>query len=251
MDISPKVRLFVEHPLAAGAPVTLTPEQGHYLRNVMRIDIGARVAMFNGRDGEWTGRLTDLGKRGGQATLERRLREQRPEPDLWLLFAPVKRQRIDTIVEKAAELGVSQLFPVFTRHTVMTRVNDGRLQAIATEAAEQCERLSVPPVHPPVSLEERLTGWPEGRRLVLLDEGGGGRPVAEALAEIGTGPAAVLVGPEGGFAKSELDALRRLSFACPVGLGPRILRADTAVIAALSCFQAICGDWRTTPNARS
>jgi 16S rRNA (uracil1498-N3)-methyltransferase len=179
------------------------------------------------------------------------LRNQRPEPDLWLLFAPVKRQRIDSIVEKATELGVSQLFPVFTRHTVMTRVNDDRLQAIAIEAAEQCERLSVPPVHRPLSLEERLADWPAERRLVLLDEGGGGRPIADALTDIGHGPVAVLVGPEGGFAKSELDALRRLSFACPVGLGPRILRADTAVIAALSCFQAICGDWRTSPNARS
>jgi 16S rRNA (uracil1498-N3)-methyltransferase len=161
------------------------------------------------------------------------------------LFAPVKRARIDFIAEKATELGVSALVPVFTRHTVMTRVNDERLRAIAIEAAEQCERLSVPEVRAAASLDILLAAWPTDRKLLLLDEGGGGAPIADALAHVAPGPAALLVGPEGGFAKSELDGLRALSFATPVGLGPRILRADTAVIAALSCFQALCGDWRT------
>lgn len=249
MDISPKVRLFVAQPLGGGGAVALDQAQAHYLLHVMRAGPGTMVALFNGRDGEWLARIDQVSKRGATLMVADQTRPQSAEPDLWLLFAPVKRARIDIIVEKAGELGVSELFPVFTRHTVMTRVNGERLSAIAIEASEQCERLSVPTVHEARSLEEMLAGWPAGRRLILLDEGGGGRPVAEAFADLGDGPAAILVGPEGGFAKSELDALRRLSFACPVDLGPRILRADTAVIAALSCFQAICGDWRVPPGA--
>ncbi|PKU23744.1 16S rRNA (uracil(1498)-N(3))-methyltransferase [Telmatospirillum siberiense] len=244
MDISPKLRLFVEGPLAEGENLDLDQKQIHYLLHVMRLQAGGEVALFNGRDGEWLARAGEVSKRALVMTVERRLRPQAAEPDLWLVFAPVKRARIDFIVEKATELGVSVLAPVFTRHTAMTRVNEERLRAIATEAAEQCERLSVPEVRPSASLDSVLAAWPEGRRLILLDEGGGGAPIASALAGGSIGPAAVLVGPEGGFAKSELDALRALSFATPVGLGPRILRADTAVIAALSCFQALCGDWR-------
>ncbi len=251
MDISPKLRLFVEAPLAEGGRIALDQKQAHYLLHVMRAEAGAAVALFNGRDGEWLARIEAAGKRSLVLLPERLLRPQAPEPDLWLLFAPVKRLRIDIIIEKATELGVSVLAPVFTRHTAMTRVNEERLRAIAVEAAEQCERLSVPEVRPAASLDSVLAGWPAGRRLILLDEGGGGAPIADVLADGWPGPAAVLVGPEGGFAKSELDALRALSFATPVGLGPRILRADTAVIAALSCFQALCGDWRAQPVLRS
>lgn len=251
MDASPKLRLFVEAPLAAGAAVALGPDQAHYLCNVMRAQTGAAIALFNGGDGEWRGRIVETGKKKALLTIEAQIRPQEAEPDLWLIFAPVKRARIDFIAEKATELGVSVLQPVFTRHTVMSRVNDDRLRAIAIEAAEQCERLSVPEVRDPLPLDGLLAGWPAERRLILLDEGGGGRPVAEALAALPPGPAAVLVGPEGGFAKTELDALRALSFAVPVGLGPRILRADTAVVAALSCFQALCGDWRRPPRANS
>jgi len=214
----------------------------------MRAAVGTSVALFNGRDGEWRASLVETGKKKALLAVEDLLRAQAPEPDLWLLFAPVKRARIDFIAEKATELGVSVLQPVFTKHTVMSRVNDDRLRSIAVEAAEQCERLSVPDVRDPISLDALLANWPEGRKLILLDEGGGGRPVAEVLAGLADGPAALLVGPEGGFAKSELDALRSLSFAVPVGLGPRILRADTAVVAALSCYQAIRGDWRLAPR---
>lgn len=214
----------------------------------MRAAVGTSVALFNGRDGEWRASLVEAGKKKALLAVEDQLRPQAPEPDLWLLFAPVKRARIDFIAEKATELGVSVLQPVFTKHTVMSRVNDDRLRAIAVEAAEQCERLSVPDVRDPMSLDALLANWPEGRCLILLDEGGGGKPVAEVLAGLADGPAALLVGPEGGFAKSELDALRSLSFAVPVGLGPRILRADTAVVAALSCYQAIRGDWRLAPR---
>ncbi|HXP97165.1 MAG TPA: 16S rRNA (uracil(1498)-N(3))-methyltransferase [Telmatospirillum sp.] len=244
MDISPKVRLFVDASLTEGASLVLEQKQTHYLLNVMRSQIGTPVALFNGRDGEWLARINHAGKRDLTVAIERQLRPQTPEPDLWLLFAPVKRARIDFIAEKATELGVSALVPVFTRHTVMSRVNEDRLKAIAVEAAEQCERLSVPEVRDSTALETVLQTWSASRRLFLLDEGGGGVPIADALAGGAVGPAAVLVGPEGGFSKSELDGLRALSFATPVGLGPRILRADTAVIAALSCFQALCGDWR-------
>jgi 16S rRNA (uracil1498-N3)-methyltransferase len=250
MDISPKLRLFVESPLTEGRSLNLEQKQLHYLLHVMRAQAGDTLALFNGRDGEWLARIGDSSKRSVTLMLERQLRPQTPEPDLWLIFAPVKRARIDFIAEKATELGVSALLPVFTRHTAMTRVNEDRLQAIATEAAEQCERLTVPEVRSAQSLESLLAAWPSERRLILLDEGGGGLPIAEALAEGVQEPAAVLVGPEGGFSKSELDGLRALSFATPVGLGPRILRADTAVIAALSCFQAMCGDWRTPPVVR-
>lgn len=251
MDISPKLRLFVEGSLAEGKSLDLDQKQIHYLLHVMRVQTGAEIALFNGRDGEWLAHVSEVSKRSLVMTAERRLRPQIAEPDLWLLFAPVKRARIDFIVEKATELGVSVLAPVFTRHTVMSRVNDERLRAIAIEAAEQCERVSVPEVRAPVSLDALLSAWPDGRRLILLDEGGGGAPIASALAGGVAGPVAVLVGPEGGFSKSELDALRALSFATPVGLGPRILRADTAVIAALSCFQALCGDWQAPSAVRS
>jgi 16S rRNA (uracil1498-N3)-methyltransferase len=251
MDISPKLRLFVECPLADGAAVSLNHDQTHYLVNVMRARAGADVAVFNGRDGEWRSRLAAVGKRAASLTVTAQLRQQTPEPDLWLLFAPVKRSRIDFIVEKATELGASALIPVFTRHTAATRVNQDRMRAIAVEAAEQCERLSVPNVRPALPLEEVLARWPADRRLILLDEGGGGMAIAQGLALVAGAAAAVLVGPEGGFANSELDALHALSFATPVGLGPRILRADTAVIAALACYQALCGDWRTPPAIRS
>jgi len=251
MDDQPKLRLHVSPALTEGATISLDQDQAHYLCNVMRAQTGTLVALFNGRDGEWKAELVEAGKRRASLTLIEQLRPQAEEPDLWLVFAPVKRARIDFITEKATELGVSVLQPVFTRHTVMSRVNDERLRSIAIEAAEQCERLSVPEVRDPLGLDALLAQWPEGRRLILLDEGGGGRPIAEALADLPPGPAAVLVGPEGGFAKTELDALRSLAFAVPVGLGPRILRADTAVLAALSCYQALCGDWRRAPRSSS
>jgi 16S rRNA (uracil1498-N3)-methyltransferase len=244
MDISPKVRLFVDVSLAEGGTFSLEQKQAHYLLNVMRSQVGTSVALFNGRDGEWIARIKEATKRDVVLALERRLRPQTSERDLWLLFAPIKRARIDFIAEKATELGVSALIPVFTQHTVMTRVNEDRLRLIAVEAAEQCERLDVPDVRTAVSLDTLLATWPPERKLIHLDESGGGAPIADALVKLRPGPAAILVGPEGGFAKSELDGLRALSFATAVGLGPRILRADTAAIAALSCFQALCGDWR-------
>ena len=241
-------RLFVEADLAAGLEAPLSEAQRHYLRRVMRRPDGSPVRLFNGRDGEWQATLEVRGKKAAVAAVGERTREQTPEPDVWLCFAPVKRARIDYIAEKATELGAALLQPVRTHHTVVERVNVERLRANAIEAAEQTERLSVPEVRAPLALPRLLADWPAGRRLLLCDESGGGPPIAEVLSaldgEARAAPWAIVIGPEGGFDQSELAALRRLPHVTAVGLGPRILRADTAVLAALACWQAQIGDWR-------
>lgn len=241
-------RLFIEADLAAGADVALSEAQAHHLRHVMRRAEGADLLLFNGRDGEWHGTLALQGKKAANARVGKQTRLQAAEPDLWLCFAPIKRARIDLIAEKAAELGVSALLPVLTQHTAVERVNVERLQANAREAAEQTERLSVPEVKAPVELMKLLGAWPAGRRLLMCDETGGGPPIAEVLSGLDAAaraaPWAIVIGPEGGFAKPELDALRRIKDVTSVGLGPRILRADTAALAALAVWQALIGDWR-------
>ena len=179
-------------------------------------------------------------------TVERLLRPVEPEPDLWLVFAPIKRARLDWLVEKATELGTSALLPVWTARTQVERINLERLRAHAIEAAEQSERLSVPELRPPDTLERLLADWPLHRRLIVGDESGAGKPVNDVFRRLSPGPAALLVGPEGGFDQTELDAFGKLSFVTRVGLGPRVLRAETAALAALAVFQAIAGDWRHT-----
>jgi len=247
-------RLFVDAELRAGAEVRLADERVHYLRDVLRLAAGAAVDLFNGRDGEWRSALVAVGKRQATLAVERQLRPQASGPDLWLVFAPIKRARIDSVAEKATELGVSLLLPVVTQHTAVDRVNVERLRSIAVEAAEQCERLSAPPVREPVTLGKLLAEWPADRRLLLCAEAGAARPIADALQshlnDAGA-PWAIMIGPEGGFARSELDALVNLPFVMPVGLGPRILRADTAALAALACWQAILGDGQQRPPHRS
>jgi 16S rRNA (uracil1498-N3)-methyltransferase len=235
-------RLFVDADLAPGANVTLAAPQTHYLRTVLRLERGAAVALFNGRDGEWQGRIETLGKAACGIAIGERLREQHAEPDIWLVFAPIKRARIDFIAEKAAELGVSELRPVFTRRTTVDRINLERLAANAIEAAEQTERLTVPTIRAPQKLAPLLAEWPPGRPLILCDETGTAPPIAEVVKDLRP-PLALLTGPEGGFDDSELDALRKLAFVKPVGLGPRVLRADTAALAALAVLQAVAGDW--------
>ena len=241
-------RLFVDAELAAGLEAPLEEAQVHYLRHVMRRPDGAPLRLFNGRDGEWQATFAGRGKKAAVAEVSVQSRAQAAEPDVWLCFAPVKRARIDYIAEKATELGAAVLQPVLTRHTAVERVNVKRLRANAIEAAEQTERLSVPEVREPVDFMRLLAQWPEGRRLLMCDETGGGPPIAETLAGLDavarTAPWAVLVGPEGGFAAEELTALRRIKDVMAVGLGPRILRADTAALAALACWQALVGDWR-------
>jgi len=249
-------RLFIEADLSAGADVELGEQQAHYLRHVMRREDGAPLLLFNGRDGEWTATLGLRGKKAATARVAQQTRPQATEPDVWLCFAPIKRARIDFIAEKATELGVAVLQPVITRHTAVERVNVERLRANAVEAAEQTERLSVPEVRAPVDLMRLLADWPAGRRLLMCDETGGGPPIAEALGGLDeaarTAPWGIVIGPEGGFAEGELTVLRRMKDVTAVGLGPRILRADTAALAALACWQALVGDWRQpTPRLSS
>ncbi len=245
----PRLRLHVTTSLDAGGAVTLGGKQTHYLRNVMRAKAGDLVALFNGKDGEWRGRIEAMGRGAADLVLEAQLRPQTPEPDLWLAFAAVKRGPMDLIAEKATELGAARLLPVFTGRTQTARVNTGRLAAIATEAAEQCGRLTVPEIAEPQALDALLDDWPDGGRpLLVCDESGRAPPLADVLAGLDGSRWGVLVGPEGGFDAAELDAMGRLAFARRVGLGPRILRAETAAVAALSVLQALRGEWR--PVAR-
>ncbi len=251
-EIKNKARLFASDALGQGAHVTPTPDQAHYLLKVMRADDGDGVVLFNGQDGEWSSIIEEATKKTCILRIDHQLRPQTPEPDLWLAFAPLKKTNTDFVIEKATELGVSRLIPVFTERTNTTRVKSERLKAIAMEAAEQCDRLSVPEVMEPVEFREFLDGWPDGRTLMVPDETGGGQSLRGAL-EVSSHdeyitPHGFLIGPEGGFAPSELDALGNLPFVNRVGLGPRILRAETAALAALACFQALRGDWEYKPR---
>ncbi len=243
-EIAGKIRLFVRADLGAGAEVPLDAGQAHYLFGVMRLGPGAPVALFNGRDGEWTAEVIEAGRRGGRLVALTASRPQRQPPDLWLLFAPIKKARTDFIVEKATELGAARIQPVFTRFTAAGRVRADRLRAHAVEAAEQCGETFVPEVAEPVRLEALLDGWDAGRQLMFCDEAREAPPAREALAAASPGPWAVLTGPEGGFAPEEAQRLRSLPHVTPVTLGPRVLRADTAACAALTLWQAALGDWR-------
>ena len=248
-EIKIKARLFTSADLRAGDPVTPSTGQAHYLLKVMRAQDAEHVVLFNGRDGEWLSSIAAASKKSCQLRIEKQLRPQSPEPDLWLAFAPLKKSNTDFVIEKATELGVSRLIPVFTERTNTGRVKCERLRAIAMEAAEQCDRLSVPEVSEPLSLAGLIADWPAGRTLLVPDETGGGKPLKSVLETAGeTRSHGFLIGPEGGFAASELDALGNLPFVSKVGLGPRILRAETAALAALACFQALVGDWQQAPR---
>ena len=207
----------------------------------MRAKPGMRISLFNGRDGEWLAEIGAVGKRGVTLNCLKQGAPQAGVPDLWLAFAPVKKTPSDYLTQKATELGVSLLQPVMTRRTIVSRINQDRMAANAIEAAEQSGRLSVPEIREAVSLEKLLAGWPQERRLYFCDEGGDAQPLAKASAP---GPAAILTGPEGGFDPAEREKLRALSFVTPVTLGPRILRADTAALAALAIWQSVSGDWK-------
>ncbi|MCF3973777.1 16S rRNA (uracil(1498)-N(3))-methyltransferase [Paracoccus salsus] len=237
-----KIRLFIDHPLAAGQPVPLEPAQAHYLSGVMRLRAGDTLAVFNGRDGEWSARITEAGKRGGTLQTLEQTAPQRDPPDLWLLFAPIKKARTDFIVEKAAELGASRILPVQTDFTNSERIRQDRLQAHAIEAAEQCGGTHVPGVGELQPLSRLLEGWDPARRLLWADEALAGP--ARTLGGLSAGAWAILIGPEGGFSDPERRRLTALDFVTPISLGPRILRADTAAVAALALWQAALGDWQ-------
>ena len=237
------IRLFVEAPLDAGTAVALTSSQAHYLRNVMRQAPGGRIRLFNGRDGEWEGVIETLAAHRATVRPVTRLSAQPPAPDLRLLFAPLKSERTRFVVEKATELGVGAIHPVLTRYGQTKRVNVERLRAHAIEAAEQCGRLEVPHIAPPCPLADALADWPPERRLLVCDPGVQ-RTVVESLAGSAGAPWAILIGPEGGFAPAEMRLLADHPATVHARLGPRILRAETAVAAALACWQTLAGDWR-------
>jgi 16S rRNA (uracil1498-N3)-methyltransferase len=238
-------RLYIEADLGDGATVPLAREQANYLLNVLRLGNGDPVLVFNGRDGEWRARVEIASKRQANLVVERQTRPQADGPDLHYLFAPLKRARLDYMVQKATEMGVARLQPVLTRHTVADRVNSERMRANVIEAAEQCGILRVPEVAPLERLERILASWDVERRLIFCDEGA---PIADPIAtlrEISPGPLAVLIGPEGGFAPDEREALIALPFVVRMAMGPRIMRADTAAVAALALVNAVLGDWRS------
>jgi 16S rRNA (uracil1498-N3)-methyltransferase len=243
------MRLYTEHDLGKDRPVPLTAGQAHYLRNVMRAKPGDPVAVFNGRDGEWDAAIESLAKNSGAVAPRNRIREQLPEPGPWLLFAPIKRDPLDFLVQKAVELGASALWPVMTERTNAGRVNMERLAANTVEAAEQCERLTVPDLRPPIKYSMLLENWPQDRHLLVCVERGAAPAIGNVLqGQAATAHWAILTGPEGGFSPSELDLLAQLPFVSPVSLGPRVLRAETAALAALACWQSALGDWnRPTP----
>ncbi len=236
-----KIRLYVEHPLGQGQTIPLNRDQAHYLFGVMRQGVGDLVLLFNGRDGEWRATVAEAGKRGGTLLCEAQTAPQRDPPDLWLLFAPIKKARTDFIVEKAAEMGAARIIPVQTDFTNSERIRQDRLQAHAVEAAEQCGGTFVPEVAGLQKLDTLLVNWPEDRQLMFCDEALVG--AGATLRAAGGGAWAILIGPEGGFSETERARLSALPFAHPVSLGPRILRADTAAVAALTVWQQVLGDW--------
>jgi 16S rRNA (uracil1498-N3)-methyltransferase len=232
-SMSGSIRLFVTPALSEGAEVAATPQQAHYLAHVMRRAIGDAVVLFNGADGEWQAQIATLRRDRAVFTVGHRLRPQAPEADIWLAFAPLKRDATDLLVQKATELGAAVLLPVATARTNAARINPQRLTAIAIEAAEQCERLTVPRIHDLIDLPSLLRDWPDGRPLVVAMER---QPAPHA--GIAAGPSGLLVGPEGGFTERELDVLRSRPFVVPASLGPLILRAETAAIVGLALLQA-------------
>jgi len=233
-------RLFVEHELADGMGVDIDGKAAHYLARVMRVTAGDAVVLCDDITGEWAARVVDMGKRSVSLEVVEQLREREAVPDLWLCSALLKKDRFDLVLEKATELGVARMQPVLTRHCVADKLNLDRARKIAIEAAEQCARTALPELKAPAKLEALLSDWPDNRTLFFADEDGG-EPLASAFAR---GPAAILIGPEGGFDDAERASVRAHPQARPISLGPRILRGETASIAALATWMALAGDWR-------
>ncbi|UWR61001.1 16S rRNA (uracil(1498)-N(3))-methyltransferase [Phaeobacter inhibens] len=241
--MSAKIRLYVEHPLGAGQSVPLDRDQAHYLFGVMRQTVGAQLLLFNGEDGEWRAEVAEASKRSGVLICQEQTRPLVLPPDLWLLFAPIKKARTDFIVEKAAEMGAARILPVQTEFTNSDRIRQDRLQAHAVEAAEQCGGTYVPEVADLQKLSRLLDHWPEERQLMFCDEAEVGSALALASETAAQAPWAIVIGPEGGFSEAERKRLHALPQSHVVSLGPRILRADTAAVAALTVWQQRYGDW--------
>ncbi|MGI9391612.1 MAG: 16S rRNA (uracil(1498)-N(3))-methyltransferase [Boseongicola sp.] len=241
MTKSAKIRLYVDHPLGEGQSVTLSKDQGHYLLGVMRLKQGDGLLLFNGRDGEWHAKVVTANKRGGSLICVEKTASQGVPPDLWLMFAPVKKSRTDFIVEKAVELGANRILPVQTEYTNSERIRRDRLQAHAVEAAEQCGATYVPEVAELAKLDRVLKDWSVERQIMFCDEALSGEG-AELPSK--NGAWAILIGPEGGFSANERSKLANMEQSHAVSLGPRILRSDTAAVAALAIWQRTLGDWR-------
>jgi 16S rRNA (uracil1498-N3)-methyltransferase len=237
-------RLFVESDLSAGGRLEATREQANYLLNVLRLGEGDAILLFNGRDGEWRASISNVGRKGCVLAIEKKTREQTALPDLHYLLSPLKHARLDYMVQKAVEMGVGRLCPVLTQFTQVHRVNIERMRANAIEAAEQCGILSIPGIDEPRRLNDILADWDPARRLIFCDEAAEIANPGEVLAELQRGPAALLIGPEGGFSEQERSDLLRRPYVTALSLGPRILRADTAAVAALTLVQSFIGDWR-------
>ncbi|MDO6590812.1 16S rRNA (uracil(1498)-N(3))-methyltransferase [Loktanella sp. D2R18] len=236
-----KVRLYVDHPLGEGQSVPLTRDQAHYLFGVMRLGEGTVLSLINNRDGEWDAEIVKAGKKGGILLCSSQTRPLQAPPDLWLIFAPIRKERTAFIVEKAVEMGAARITPAQTDFTQgANRIRQDKLQAHAVEAAEQCGGTFVPPVDDLQKLDRLLANWPADRQLMFCDEAKIGEPTG--LPDI-SGPWAILIGPEGGFSPAEREKLHALPYSHPVSLGPRILRADTAAVAALTIWQKALGDW--------
>lgn len=238
-----RIRLYVKQKPIVGRKIVLDAGQSHYLGSVMKVVPGDEVGCFDGQSGEYGCEVAEIGKKNCVLNVISHDRLFEPVPDIWLLFSPVKKDNTDFIIQKATELGVRRLIPVITRRTISARVNTERFALNTIEAAEQCRRTDVPEISGAVKLENVLKTWDSCRPLYFMDETQNSRPVAEVFASA-PAPCAILVGPEGGFDKAELECLRQLPYARGVSLGRRILRAETAVAAALSCWQALSGDWQ-------
>jgi 16S rRNA (uracil1498-N3)-methyltransferase len=241
MSTNAKIRLYVEQPLGQGQSIPLSRDQAHYLFGVMRLSVGAHVLLFDGETGEWLAEVVEAGKRGGTLTCVEQTKPLQMPPDLWLMFAPIKKARTDFIVEKAAEMGAARIMPVQNDFTNSERIRQDLLQAHAVEAAEQCGGTFVPEVTDLQKLDRLLAEWPEDRQLMFCDEARVGE--ALGLGDVSRGPWAILIGPEGGFSDAERNRLSALAQARVVSLGPRILRADTAAVAAMTLWQQQLGDW--------
>jgi 16S rRNA (uracil1498-N3)-methyltransferase len=237
-------RLYIDADLSAGAQVPLAREQTNYLLNVLRLGAGDRILVFNGREGEWQAEVVPTGRRHCELAMIGLVRPQEGGPDIDYLFAPLKRARLDYMVQKATEMGAARLRPVITRRTIAERVNLDRMRSNVIEAAEQCGILRLPEVAEPVGLDKLLDHWKPGRRIIFCDEGADNEGPIATLSAVEPGPLAVLIGPEGGFDEAERARLIGMAETVRVSLGPRIMRADTAAVAALALVQAVLGDWR-------
>ena len=237
-------RLFVPQPMVPGGAVDPDPQQAHYLLNVLRLKPGSQLLVFNGMDGEWLAETAEVSRKEVRLSLMTQVRPQPAPSDLLYCFAPLKQGRLDYMVQKAVEMGAGRLQPVITQHTQMSTVGVDRIRANAIEAAEQCGILAIPEIAEPVKLDRLIWEWEHGRRLIFCDEGADSNNPAPALAAIEERRLGLLIGPEGGFSDEERRMLRALPYVTPIPLGPRILRADTAAVAALAVIQATIGDWR-------